>query len=164
MEVVMKLFDTIFSKSEIILGSPMSGECIAVNEVNDPTFKEELLGKGVAIIPSAGKIYAPCDGKIAMVFSTGHAVAMITQEGIELLIHFGMDTVKLKGRYFTVKVGEGDSVKKGDLLIDVDIEQIKKEGYEVTTPVVVTNSNDFSKIVLETGNVKVGDNIMRIRK
>ena len=143
MEVAMKLFDTILAKSGIIIGSPMTGKCIAVNEVNDPTFKEEILGKGVAIIPSDGKVYAPSDGKITMVFPTGHAITIITQDGVELLIHFGMDTVKLKGKYFEVKVAEGTLVKKGDLLIDVDLEAIKKEGYDVITPIVVTNSNDF---------------------
>lgn len=160
----MKIFNTIFGKSGIDIGSPMSGKCIPINEVNDPTFKEELLGKGIAVIPSNGKVYAPADGKIIMVFPTGHAVNMITKDGIELLIHIGMDTVKLKGKYFTAKAKEGDSVKKGDLLIEVDIEGIEKEGYETTTPVVVTNSGDFSKIILKPGDVGAGDDIMEIHK
>ena len=160
----MKLFNSILGKKEIIIGSPLSGECIPVSEVNDPTFKEELLGKGVAILPSNGRICAPSDGEIAMIFPTGHAVTMVTQEGVELLIHFGMDTVELKGKYFTVKTKEGDSVKKGDLLIEADIEEIKREGYEITTPIVVTNSNDFSDIISQTGKVEAGDPVMKIRK
>lgn len=160
----MKLFNKLLGKKEIIIGSSMSGKCIPVNEVNDPTFKEELLGKGVAILPSDGRICAPLDGKITMIFPTGHAVTMVTQEGVELLIHFGMDTVELKGRYFTIKIKEGDSVKKGDLLIEADIVEIEREGYEITTPIVITNSNDFADIILHTGKVEVGDPVMEIRK
>lgn len=160
----MKLFDNILGKNGIVIGSPMWGKCIPVSEVNDSTFKEELLGKGVAIIPFDGKVYAPFDGKIAMIFPTGHAITVITQDGIEILIHLGMDTVELKGKYFTVKVREGDFVKKGDLLLDADIEEIKREGYDVITPIVITNSNTFSKISMELGDVKVGDKIMEVRK
>ena len=160
----MKLFNNILRKKEIIIGSPLSGECIPVSEVNDPTFKEELLGKGIAIIPSDGRVYAPSDGKVAMIFPTGHAVTMVTQEGVELLIHFGMDTVELKGRYFTVKAKEGESVKKGDLLIEADIAEIKREGYEITTPIVVTNSSDFSDVIYQTGKVEVGDPVMKIHR
>lgn len=160
----MKLFDNIFDKKGINIGAPMAGECISVKEVKDPTFKEEVLGRGVAIIPSSGKVYAPSDGTIEMIFPTGHAISIVTKEGVELLIHIGIDTVELKGRHFKVKVNQGDIVKKGDLLLEANIVEIQKEGYDVATPVVITNSSDFTKIILEEGKVKVGDNIMLIRK
>ena len=114
----MGLFD-IFKKKDdgIVLGAPMKGKCVSIREVPDPTFGEEILGKGIAIIPSDGRVYAPADGVVSTVFPTGHAVGVTTPDGAELLIHIGLDTVELKGEPFTIKVSADQNVKKGDLLI-----------------------------------------------
>lgn len=132
------MFD-FFKKKEkgIEIGSPVKGKTVAISNVSDPTFGEEILGKGVAIIPAEGRIYAPADGTIEMLFDTMHAVSMTTSEGVELLIHIGLDTVALKGEHFTAYKGNGDSVKKGELLIEADLDAVKKAGYDVITPVVV---------------------------
>ena len=125
------MFD-FFKKKEkgIEIGSPVKGKTVAISNVSDPTFGEEILGKGVAIIPAEGRIYAPADGTIEMLFDTMHAVSMTTSEGVELLIHIGLDTVALKGEHFTAYKGNGDSVKKGELLIEADLDAVKKAGYE----------------------------------
>ncbi|HOO75159.1 MAG TPA: PTS glucose transporter subunit IIA, partial [Tepiditoga sp.] len=109
------------------------------------------LGNGVAIIPTEGKLVAPADGTITTAFPTGHAIGIKTDLGAEILIHIGMDTVKLNGKYFTKKVNQGDRVKKGQILLEFDINGIKKEGYEIITPVVITNTNIYNDIVYETG-------------
>ena len=120
------MFD-FFKKKEkgIEIGSPVKGKTVAISNVSDPTFGEEILGKGVAIIPAEGRIYAPADGTIEMLFDTMHAVSMTTSEGVELLIHIGLDTVALKGEHFTAYKGNGDSVKKGELLIEADLDAVK---------------------------------------
>ena len=143
-------------KTEIY--SPVNGKIIDLAEVNDDAFRTGALGKGCAVIPENGEFCAPADGKVAAVFETGHAVGMVTDDGVEILIHIGLDTVKLEGKYFTAHVKSGDTVKKGDLLISVDIDAIKAEGYDMTTPVVVTNSKDYLDVV-ETSetNAQCGD-------
>lgn len=161
----MGLFDGLFKKKEMAIGSPMAGKCIPMTEVNDPTFSGEFLGKGAAIQPADGKVYAPADGKISTVFPTGHAIGMTTPDGVEILIHIGIDTVKLKGEHFTIKAGDGQEVKKGDLLIEADLEQIKAAGYEVVTPVIICNTAEFSSVEGITGaDVKPGDDIIRVAK
>ena len=142
----MKLFQNLFGKgSGIELAAPVAGKLVAISEVNDPTFGEEILGKGVAVIPSDNRICAPADGTVSTVFPTGHAAAITADSGAEILIHIGLDTVKLNGKHFTIHAKEGDKVKKGDLLLEADIEQIKAEGYDVITPMVICNSDEFSK-------------------
>lgn len=116
------MFDFLKKKSKKhLLGAPAAGKAVSIKEVNDPTFSEEILGKGVAVIPSEGKIYAPADGEIGMVFDTLHAVSMTTDYGAEVLIHVGLDTVKMNGEGFEGHVKAGDKVKKGDLLLTVDL-------------------------------------------
>ena len=110
------------------IGSPCKGKAVALTEVPDPTFSEKILGDGFAVIPSEGKIYAPADGEVTVVFDTLHAITMTTDQGAELLIHIGLDTVTLKGAPFTAHVAAGDHVKKGDLLLDADLEKIKEAG------------------------------------
>lgn len=112
------------SKDNIIY-SPCKGKVVPITEVSDPTFSEKVLGDGFAVIPSEGKIYAPADGEISMVFDTLHAVTMTTSQGTELLIHIGLDTVTLKGEPFISHVSGGQQVKKGDLLLEADLEKIK---------------------------------------
>ena len=149
----------------IFIGSPIEGMAISIKEVNDPTFSEEMLGKGVAIIPSNGRVVAPVDGEISVLFETKHAVSIKSEEGIEILIHIGLDTVKLKGEAFTTYVKVGDKVKAGDLLIEFNIEKIKSYGYDTTTPIVICNTLELSDVKEnKIGKVNELDNIIEITK
>ena len=149
----------------IFIGSPIEGMAISIKEVNDPTFSEEMLGKGVAIIPSNGRVVAPVDGEISVLFETKHAVSIKSEQGIEILIHIGLDTVKLKGEAFTTYVKVGDKVKAGDLLIEFDIEKIKSSGYDTTTPIVICNTLELSDVKEnKIGKVNELDNIIEITK
>ena len=114
---------------------------IPLTEVKDPTFSQEILGKGAAIIPEKGVVYAPFDGKVDAVFETGHALGLVSEDGVELLVHVGIDTVNLKGKHFT-----GDTMKKGDILLEFDIDKIKADGYDVTTPIIISNTEQFAKV------------------
>lgn len=150
--------------NKIRLGAPVKGEAVPIREVADPTFGDEILGKGVAIRPEEGKYYAPADGTISLLFDTLHAVSILTAEGAEILIHIGLDTVKLQGEHFTAHVKNGDTVKKGDLLISVDLEQVKAAGYDVITPMVVCNTDEFATVDAVTGNVVPGDTVLELTK
>lgn len=151
--------------NQIVLGSPCKGTAVALSKVNDPTFSEGMLGPGAAVIPSEGKMYAPVDGEISLVFNTLHAISMTTAQGVELLIHVGLDTVQRKGAGFTAHVKAGDQVKKGDLLLEVDLEALKADGYDVITPVVVCNGDDFSAVEMAgEGEVAPGADIIMIKK
>lgn len=148
-----------------VICAPVKGKAVESKEVNDPTFGEEMLGAGMAILPSEGKVYSPVDGKVSMCIDSNHAVGIMSNQGTELLIHIGLDTVSLKGQHFTPHMKEGDEVKKGDLLIEFDMEAIKAAGFEVITPVIVTNSFDFKEVIRFTGkDVEVGDAVMEIVK
>lgn len=161
----MGLFDFMKGKKGISIAAAVKGECIPISEVADPTFAEEILGKGIAIKPSDGKVYAPADGVISSVFPTGHAVGMTTSDGVELLIHVGLDTVQLKGQFFKVTAEADQQVKKGDLLLEADIEEISKAGYDTVTPMIVCNSADFSKVECKTeGMVSAGDEVITCEK
>ena len=138
--------------SEKVIKSPMNGTVIPLSEVPDAVFSSEMLGKGFGVEPSEGKAYAPVDGEVTTVFDTKHALGLMSKNGVELLIHIGMDTVKLNGKGFDVKVKTGDQVKAGDLLAEFDMDLIKGEGYPVTTAVVVTNTDDCEEI----GEVRTG--------
>lgn len=133
------------------VASPLKGEVIELSQVEDEAFATEVLGKGVAIVPTEGKLVSPVDGEISSLFPTKHAIGIKADFGAELLIHIGMDTVKLEGQYFTQKVQIGDKVKKGQTLIEFDAEAIKKAGYSLVTPVVITNHEDYDDIIFETG-------------
>ena len=143
-----------------MLGAPAAGRAVSIKEVNDPTFAEEILGKGVAVIPSEGKIYAPADGEIGMVFDTLHAVSLTTEYGAEVLIHVGLDTVKMKGEGFEGHVKAGDKVKKGDLLLTVDLEKVKAAGYDIITPMLICNTGDYASVEAMAGKqVAAGDDV-----
>lgn len=129
-----------------VLCAPVKGKIIPLEEVSDPTFAEKILGDGVAIIPETGLIVSPSNATVDTVFETNHAISLATDSGAELLIHIGIDTVKLKGKHFKPMVRNGDKVKVGQPLIEFDIDAIKKEGYDITTSVVVTNYKDYVKI------------------
>lgn len=140
---------------DIRLDSPLQGELIALQEVNDPVFSGGIMGRGGAVKNPAGRVTAPFDGEITSVFDTKHAIGLLSDDGIELLIHVGLDTVNLKGKYFTAHVQAGDKVKKGDLLLEFNAAGIRHEGYDTTTPVVVANADEFGKITLELQGNKV---------
>lgn len=150
--------------SNVTLFSPMTGELIALNKVNDPTFANELMGKGVAIIPTIGQAVAPDDGEVVSLFRTKHAIGLQTDSGAEILIHIGIDTVKLDGQYFEAHVQAGSKVKKGDLLVSFDIDAIKQAGFEVTTPIIITNTDDYQDIqcIFKQDNIQIGDALLAL--
>lgn len=129
------------------VAAPVSGEVKELSEVEDEAFSSGALGQGFAIVPSEGKVYAPVDGTVSTFFPTGHAIGLLSDGGTEVLIHVGMDTVKLNGNGFTPKVEQGAKVKKGDLLLEFDIDYIKSQGYSTVTPVIITNSDDYTDVV-----------------
>ena len=143
----MGLFSKLFGKTEEInpnhVYAPMAGQAVAISEVPDPTFSEGMMGNGIAIKPTDGKVCAPFNGTVDMMFDTGHAVSLVSESGIELLIHVGLETVGLNGAPFKVKVKSGDKVKKGDVLMIADLEAIKAAGLPTITPVLVCNTDDY---------------------
>lgn len=142
--------------------APVEGKAIALTEVKDDTFAGEILGKGMAIIPKDEKVVAPFDGTISTLFDTKHAVGITSEDGLEILIHVGINTVELKGKCYEAHVKEGDTVKAGDILLTVDLEGIKSAGYDTTTPVIITNSDDYTSVeVLKTGEVHKLDAVLK---
>lgn len=137
--------------SGIVILNPVEGKVVPLSEVPDETFAQEILGKGVAVIPSSNQIVAPVDGEVVSIFDTKHAVAIKGENGAEILIHVGVDTVKLGGKHFEAMVKDGDKVKAGDVLVEFDAEAIQAEGYPVITPVLVTNSSDYTDVITVTG-------------
>ena len=145
------------------LESPLAGTVIPLSEVHDEVFAGEMMGKGCAVIPEEGKVYAPFDGKVVGLLDSHHAVGMESTDGVEVLIHVGMDTVKLNGKCFTIHVEEGEQVKKGQLLLEFDIPGIKEAGYEVTTPIIITNSDEFNNVEMKAeGQVTVGTELLEL--
>lgn len=143
--------------------SPLKGEAIELKKVSDTTFADELLGKGFAVNPSEGKIVSPFEGKVVSLFPTKHAICLVSNDGIEVLIHIGFNTVELDGKYYKEHVKEGDTVSKGQALITFDIKGIKKAGYETTTPVVITNSDNYTNIsMLKIGDIDFGDKAIKL--
>lgn len=139
--------NTQISIKTTVLGAPLKGEVRDLNEVEDEAFSSGVLGKGGAILPSDGKVVSPVDGTIVTFFPTSHAIGIQSDSGVEILIHVGMDTVKLNGKYFNPKAKEGDHIKKGQLLLEFDIDNIKKEGYSTLTPIIISNTDDYSDII-----------------
>jgi len=137
------------NKNEIL--APIEGKTLPLSEVNDPTFAMEILGKGLAIMPSRGRVVSPVNGTVAIMFETKHAVSIISHSGAEILIHIGLDTVNLKGEYFKSYVKANEKVKVGDLLLEFDIEKIKAAGYDVISPVIICNSDNYTQINTITG-------------
>ena len=129
------------------LSAPLKGEILPLSAVEDEAFASGLLGKGLAILPTDGKLFAPADGVVSTLFPTNHAIGITTNEGIEVLIHIGMDTVNLKGKYFQPKVAQGDTVTRGQLLLTFDQDALVQAGYSIVTPVIVSNTNNFLDIV-----------------
>ncbi len=145
--------------------SPVKGEVVPLTSVNDATFSSEMLGKGIAVIPSDNTFYAPIKGEVVTLFNTLHAIGLRSEDGIEVLIHIGIDTVQLNGKHYKALVKQGDIVEAGDPLVQVDLEAVKKDGYDIITPIIITNSNQF-KEVLSTSNSQtyVGDALIKVVK
>lgn len=143
--------------------SPISGKVKPLSEVNDPAFASEILGKGIAILPEDGKVYAPFDGAVITICSTLHAICLISDQGVELLIHIGLNTVGLNGLYFTAYVKPGDKVKKGELMLEYDLVRIKELGYDTVVPIVITNSDNYEEVNSTINHrISKGDKIIEI--
>ncbi|HEP1896696.1 TPA: PTS beta-glucoside transporter subunit IIABC [Kluyvera cryocrescens] len=144
--------------------APMTGTVLALDQVPDTTFASGLLGKGVAIIPSVGQVIAPFDGEVASIFQTKHAIGLLSDSGIELLIHVGIDTVKLEGAPFTAHVKEGDKVKAGDLLLTFDRQAIIDAGYDLATPIIISNSDDYPGLEISAASaVTAGQPLLSVQ-
>ncbi|MDP9702213.1 PTS system beta-glucosides-specific IIC component [Paenibacillus intestini] len=150
---------------ESLITSPLEGTVIPLHDVEDVVFSSESMGKGVAIIPSKGQLVSPVDGVVSVTMKSAHAIAVTSDEGVEILMHIGIDTVRLKGKYFTQKVQQGNRIRKGEVLIEFDMEQIRNEGFKLTTPIVVTNSDQFRVItpLLSEGTVAVTEELLSVR-
>ena len=157
--------DTTAATTEETLTSPVNGTQIPLAEVADETFASEMLGATVAVEPADGKIVAPCDGEVSNIFETGHAVCITTEAGGELLIHIGIDTVKMDGKGFTKKVSDGDKVHAGDILVEADLEEIKNAGYQTTTMMILTNTDEFGNVTkAKPAEVKTTSKVMTLTK
>lgn len=147
------------------VAAPLEGKVIELKNVPDKTFSDKLMGDGIAIIPESGKVFAPVNGEITCVTNTKHAIALTSDEGLEILIHVGLETVELKGKYFTTHVENGMKVKEGDLLLEFDIEAIKEAGYKTVTPIIVTNTHHFVSVLPmleENDTVISGDQLLKV--
>lgn len=166
----MSLFDTL--KKSIGLGAdqgtvikaPLSGEIVPIEEVPDPVFADKVVGDGIAINPTGNQVVAPCDGEIGKIFETNHAFSMETASGVELFVHFGIDTVNLKGEGFKRIASEGQQVKAGDTVIEVNLEYLKNNAKSVITPVVISNMDDVASLQKSTGTVTEGNDDLLIVK
>jgi len=143
---------------KIVLNSPLGGKVVPLEQVADETFASGLLGKGVGIVPDCGRVISPVDGHVASLFRTGHAIGLIADNGVELLIHVGLDTVKLNGRHFTAYVAQDQPVRRGDLLIEFDLPALREAGYDLTTPVIVSNSDDYLDVLPVSEQEQVAEN------
>ena len=166
----MGFFSKLFGKAEETIDpnqiyAPIAGKTVPVTEVPDPTFAEGMLGDGIAIIPTDGKVHAPCNCTVDTMFDTGHAVSLVADNGAELLIHVGLETVSLGGKCFHVHVRDGQKVKKGQLLFEADLDAIQAAGLPIITPVLVCNPDEFATLNKVTGQtVVVGDAVITLGK
>jgi PTS system beta-glucosides-specific IIC component len=159
---VFRRFGGLFGKKNLIL-SPLKGRIVTLKEVPDEAFAGEVLGKGVAIIPSEGVLFSPVKGRVDSVADAGHAVVLVSEGGAEILIHIGIDTVTLKGAPFNPLVKAGDTVNPGDVLVRFDINAIRDAGFSTVSPVLVVNPGDFGGLSFASGSVKPGDPLITLR-
>ena len=152
-------------QKDATLYAHMNGTVVPMEEVQDEAFAECILGKGVAIEPDEGKLYCPADGTVDNVFDTKHAIGIVTDDGTELLLHIGINTVQLNGKHFTIHVEQDQTVKKGDLLISFDMDAIRAEGYLLTTPMIVCNTDDYSEVkpLLSGGKISAGTALLEVK-
>lgn len=152
-----------FFKTKVELAAPAAGTLLPLEQVQDQAFAEKMLGDGAAVVPETGEIVAPCDGTLSYVPDTAHAIALTGPHGLEILIHVGLDTVKLDGKGFTAHVKTGDTVKKGQSLISFDRVALLAQGFDITTPLVITNGDVASKIEkAPAGHVAAGDTVLKV--
>lgn len=167
-KVVSKMFGKLKNlfggDSGIEVTAPVAGKVVALEDVPDPTFAQGILGPGIAIEPAEGRIVAPADGTVDVMFETGHAVSLTTADGAELLIHVGIDTVQLEGKHYKACCKAGQQVKKGDVLIEFDPAAIKAEGYQIVTPILVCNPDAFTVEPAAGGTVAAGDALLTLKK
>lgn len=156
----MGFFKKLFGKNTDDFYAPMAGKAVPITEVPDPTFAEGMLGDGIAIEPVDGKVYAPCDATVDMMFPTGHAVSLVADCGAEILIHVGLETVGLEGKPFTIHVANGDKVKKGQLLIEADLEAIKAAALPIITPMLICNADDYPTVNTFVGKAVTNDDVV----
>lgn len=156
----MGFFDKLFGKKLEEIYAPVAGKAVAITEVPDPTFAEGLLGNGIAIEPTDGKVYAPCNATVDMMFETGHAVSLVSESGAEILIHVGLETVSLEGKPFTVHVHDGDKVTKGQLMLEVDLEAVKAVGLPTITPVLICNTDAYLTFKTHVGKDVTNDDVV----
>lgn len=166
----MGLFDKLFGSkdnkgAEVEIYAPLSGEIVNIEDVPDVVFSEKIVGDGIAIRPTGNKIVAPIDGVIGKIFETNHAFSMESKEGVELFVHFGIDTVELKGEGFNRIAEEGQEVKKGDTIIEFDLAVLEAKAKSVLTPVVISNMDEISGIEKSSGAVVLGETvILKLKK
>ena len=156
----MGLFKKMFGKKTDDFYAPMAGKAVPIDDVPDPTFAEGMLGNGIAIEPAEGKVYAPCDATVDTMFPTGHAVSLVADCGAEILIHVGLETVSLEGKPFKVHAANGDKVKKGQLLIEVDLDAVRAAGLPTITPMVVCNTDEYSTFNTNVGKTVSNDDVV----
>lgn len=165
----MGLFDKLFGSKDakavdVEIYAPLSGEIVNIEDVPDVVFSEKIVGDGIAIRPNGNKIVAPVDGVVGKIFETNHAFSMESKEGVELFVHFGIDTVELKGEGFTRIAQEGQSVKRGDVIIEFDLALLEQKAKSVLTPVVISNMDEISNIEKKSGEVLAGESLVLVLK
>lgn len=158
------MFSAVEEKAEMVLCSPLDGRVVPLEEVADETFAMKILGDGIAILPSGEMLCAPMAARVEQTFESGHAITLIGDGGVELLLHVGIDTVKLKGEYFDILVEEGDRVVAGTPLIRFDREKIAARGFDTTTPVIVSNVQEYHLTVMAHGEVATGAPLIKLKR
>ena len=151
-------------KANVTILAPMTGTAVAITDVPDPIFEEKILGDGIAIVPTEGQIVSPVDGIVSKVAETGHIYGFTTDEGVELLVHVGLETVALNGKCFQIHAKVGDKVKAGDLIAEADLEFIKETGRNSITPIVIGSSLEGKELVCEKGAVEAGKTVIMTLK
>ena len=165
----MGLFDKLYGAKDkkavdVEIYAPLSGEIVNIEDVPDVVFSEKIVGDGIAIRPTGNKLVAPVDGVVGKIFETNHAFSMESKEGVELFVHFGIDTVELKGEGFTRVAQEGQSVKRGDTIIELDLALLEAKAKSVLTPVVISNMDEITNMEKKSGEVVAGDSVVLVLK
>jgi len=151
-------------RADAVLAAHMNGTVLPMEEVQDEAFSNRVLGDGVAIEPSEGKLYAPADAEVDNLFDTHHAIGLVTEDGVEILLHIGINTVELGGKHFEAHVEVGQKVKKGDLLISFDMDAVKAAGYLCTTPMIICNTEDYQSVTpTAEGSIQAGASLLEVK-
>lgn len=151
--MAFKLFNKKRKDVEIRITAPMNGEVVALEDVPDPVFSQKMMGDGIAVTPTDGKVCAPADAKVMHVFPSKHAIGLLLADGTEVLIHIGLETVGLKGEGFTLHVDKDQDVKQGELLIEFDLDYVKEHAVSLVTPIIITNGEESGKTLVKTSEV-----------